>query len=324
MSDPIITDEEKDALLDGVESGDVEVHADGETRYANVREFEFPPRARIVSNSFPRLRTLNEQLAVKASRRLGKILNTEVDLTCSGIDLMNFGQAGLDPQTMILEVSLAPFEGRALICLDAGAMGQLVEAFFGGDAGNPGSSGSDGYTAGERAVASIFGRELLSILVDTWAPIDALKADVEGIRQDTDVIEVIEPTDEVICSSFDIEFAGRASRFRLVMPSTMLQPVLPALEGKKRERDAQEDARWERVIRSGVTRSTIAVSSTVGEARLTLRDVVDLKPGDVINIDNPSAGRLLAADVPVLSGRFGVHDGHYALAATRWLSAADA
>ena len=66
--------------------------------------------------------------------------------------------------------------------------------------------------------------------------------------------------------------------------------------------------------------SNVSVSSLVGDAELTLRDIANLKPGDIIDIEDPRNGRLVAGEVAVLEGRFGVHDGCYAMETTRWLS----
>ncbi len=318
--DPVITDEEKDALLDGVESGEVEVQADGESAYANVREFEFSPRSRIVSNSYPRLAILNQQIAIKASRNLEALLNTTVDLRTTGIDKMAFSQVSGEARSAILEFGLKPFEGSALIYMNGKFMGQLVEAFFGGSSDNPPHEAADGFTDGEMTVAAIFAREFLSILKEVWASLEDVEPAVLGVRQETDIIEVLEPNDEVIVVDFDIEFMGEPQYFRLVLPVKVVDPLLPAFEGRKRDRDTAEDARWEATLRRTVTDSIVSVSSTVGDASLTLRDIVNLKPGDVIHIEDPRSGHLLAADVAVLEGRFGVHDGCYAMEATKWIT----
>jgi flagellar motor switch protein FliM len=95
--------------------------------------------------------------------------------------------------------------------------------------------------------------------------------------------------------------------------------LLPVFDGQKRDRDAAEDARWEHSLRSRVTDSIVRISSDVGQTRMTLRAVADLEPGDVINIGSPQKGTVFAQEVPILTGRFGVHEGHYAIEALNWL-----
>ena len=50
-------------LLDGVESGEVEVQSTAGPKYAHVEAFEITPRNTIVTNSFPSLVKLNRNLA---------------------------------------------------------------------------------------------------------------------------------------------------------------------------------------------------------------------------------------------------------------------
>ena len=53
MTDPVLTDDEKGALLEGMSSGEVEVHSNRGPTYASVTDFEIGPRSRITTNSYP-------------------------------------------------------------------------------------------------------------------------------------------------------------------------------------------------------------------------------------------------------------------------------
>ena len=43
-----------------------------------------------------------------------------------------------------------------------------------------------------------------------------------------------------------MKFQSSEGRFELLLPMSMLSSLLPVFEGQKGERDAAEDARWER------------------------------------------------------------------------------
>ena len=49
------------------------------------------------------------------------------------------------------------------------------------------------------------------------------------------------------------------------------------------------------------------------EAQISLRELVQLSPGDIIPIEPPQDVTLLAGDVPLYQGRFGVSQGRNAL-----------
>ncbi len=62
MTDQVLSDEEKDALLEGVEKGEVEVQSATGPTYATVQPYVVSPRNHIVTNSFPRLQSMNRKL----------------------------------------------------------------------------------------------------------------------------------------------------------------------------------------------------------------------------------------------------------------------
>jgi flagellar motor switch protein FliM len=52
------------------------------------------------------------------------------------------------------------------------------------------------------------------------------------------------------------------------------------------------------------------------ETTISMRDLMNLKPGDVIPIDLPEVVTLRAEDIPVFRGRFGVSQGNRAIKIT--------
>ena len=322
MNDQVLTDEEKDALVEGVENGAVEVQTGNGPRYASVAEFEIGPRNRIVTNSYPRLQNLNRKLAGFLSKSASVLLNDKVEvssgpvLTCTWADFTETATAS----ALIVECSTAPLEGAAAVHMQSEAVRHVVETFYGGSRENPPRHQIEGFTRGEMNVIRLFSAEVLKGIADTWQSLIELDGKVSGVHQSSDVVEVVESGASVISSEFSLHIGEDEHRFHVVWPVATLSSLLPVLEGAKRERDAAEDSRWEKVIRARVPEASVDVSSRIGNACMSLREVAALKAGDIIDIENPRIGTVYAKNVAVLEGRFGVHDGCYAIEATRWLT----
>ncbi len=319
--EPVLTDEEKGALLDGMSSGEIEVHSSNGPQYAEVREFEIGPRSRIVSNSYPRLLGVNAQLASRLGKQVEQMLNAPTEIASMGVTNCTFNEfleanSGL---SLVIEFTAEPLQGTALIHAGAPMIGHLVETFFGGDGNDSPHEADTFFTAGEINVGRLFASSLLAAMKDVWAPLAAIEPALTSVHQATDVIEGIDSGDSVIVCNFDITVGERQEDFRILWPLSTVAPLVPVFEGQKRERDAAEDARWEKALRSGVIDSVIDIATTVGHTGMTLGEVAELSPGDVITISNPQHGMLLASKVAVIEGRFGVHDGHYAIETGNWL-----
>ena len=321
MSDPVLTDDEKGALLDGMSSGEIEVHSTRGPTYAAVTPFEIGPRSRIRTNSYPRLQSLNRQFAGRMSKQAEALLNVDSNVSLVSTTSCTYSEAceNSDGLSLIVEFFPKPLDGSAFIRLSANAVGNLVETFFGGQSNDPTDHEPEFFTPGETSVATLFGEAVLAVIAEVWAPLESFTPEVAGTHLSSGVIDSVDGGDSVICCEFDLEFSDKRQSFRILWPRATVATLLPVFEGQKRDRNAAQDSRWQRSLRSRVTDSIVKISSDVGHTRMTLRAVADLEPGDVIRIGDPREGTVSARNVPVMTGRFGIHDGRYAVEAINWL-----
>lgn len=326
MNDQVLTDEEKDALVEGVASGDVEVQTGDGVKYASVDTFVISQRNHIVTNSYPRLQNLNRKFAGVAAKSISLLLNDKVDVGSGDVTTCTWGEfcESRGEVALTYEFTAKPLEGSAVFDIQSRTVRQIVETFYGGSKENPPRHEIEGFTRGESNVIALVCTDLLKQLTETWQSLIVLDAEKSGVHQSTDVVEIIDNGETVICSDFTLVFAEEEHVVHLVWPVAMLASLLPVLEGAKRERDAVEDSRWESVIRAKIPEALVDVSSRIGSAQMTLREVAQLEAGDIIDLENPRTGTVFARHIPVLEGRFGVHDGCYAIEATRWLTDANA
>jgi len=321
MTDPVLTEEEKGALLEGVSSGQVEVKSNAGPTYADVKPFEFGPRSRIATNSFPRLQSLNRQFATRFALQAEQLLGATTEVTFNHVVNRAYSEFSEHREglSLILEFVPKPLTGSALIYLNSELVELLVETFYGGGGSDLARQDAEFYTPGETNVATLFGNTVLGVIADVWQPLSKFTPEILGDHLSSGVIDCVDGSDAVICTEFDIKVGDTEQHFHILWPMSTVASLVPVFEGQKRERDSAEDVRWERSLRSRLTDAVVNISSGVGDTSLTLRQVAALTPGDVINISNPQKGVIFASTVPVIEGRFGVHDGRYAIEATKWL-----
>lgn len=321
MSDPVLTDEEKGALLEGMSSGEVEVHSSKGSTYAHVTEFEIGPRSRLKTNSYPRLQSLNRQLASRMSKQVELLLNIDSTVTFTHTSTSNYSAASenADGLSLIVEFLPKPLPGPAFVTLSSATVGDLVETFYGGHSNDPADHQPEFFTPGEISVAALFGEALLNVIAEVWAPMAEFAPELAGTHLSTGVIDSVDGGDGVIQCGFDLKFGDKERKFDILWPETTVASLLPVFDGQKRDRDPAEDARWHQSLSAIVTDSIVHLASDVGHTRMTLREITDLKPGDVITIGDPQEGTVSAQDMPILAGRFGIRDGHYAVETMKWL-----
>ena len=320
MSDPVLTDDEKNALLDGVSSGAVEVHGNGGPQYASVRPYDVDARSRMVTDSYPRLQTLDQRLAEHLAAAVEALLQCEAQVAATGLEVRAWREcrAQLSQPAMHFLVSAAPLTGNALVAMSSELVSLLVESFFGSEPGR-GYNGARAFTPGERSVATRFCDAALASLRETWQPLIELSPERARTDVPADMLDIARDGEPVVVSGFELTVAGQSAGFHVSWPREMLAPLLPAFEGATRERDPGADARWAKNIRQRLATVPVAITTCIGAASHRVGALTALAAGDVLHIADPRAAVVFAGDVPVIRGRFGVIEGRSAVEATAWL-----
>jgi flagellar motor switch protein FliM len=323
MTDKVLTDDEKNALLDGVQSGEVEVHSSGGPTYASVTPFEIGPRSRIVKDSYPRLQLLNQQVADRLSKYTEQLLQCQIRVEPRGIVARSYGEfcEQLAGPSVVTIFEAPPLNGRALIVMEPAMVRHFVDTFFGGSGDAESATSSVAFTPGELSVSTLFANVILSTIKEVWASVTEISPDRIDTDVTIDVVDIVAESDQVLATEFEVSTAETDGVFRILWPEEMIKPLMPAFDGQKIDRDPSNDRMWEMAISRRVADSIVNISANVGHAQMRLGSLINLAPGDVIDIDDPQRATLMARHVPLMGGRFGVHRGQNAVEATNWLDA---
>ena len=118
--------------------------------------------------------------------------------------------------------------------------------------------------------------------------------------------------DPVYVTRLQLEIDGHGGELHLVLPSAMVDPIRHfANVGSHTKRVTDKD-HWMMALREDVRDASVTLRAVMTETEISLRDLVDLKAGDVIPIELPGTVVAYAGDSSVLKGNFGVSRGRNA------------
>ncbi|HEB59510.1 MAG TPA: flagellar motor switch protein FliM, partial [Gammaproteobacteria bacterium] len=131
----LLSQDEIDALLHGVDSGDVETEDDVEKYDGVARNFDFASQDRIVRGRMPTLEMINERFARLFRISLFNMLRRTAELSVGGVQMMKFGEYvhSLFVPTSLNIVRIRPLRGSALCVFDPKLVFIVVDNYFGGD-----------------------------------------------------------------------------------------------------------------------------------------------------------------------------------------------
>lgn len=313
MSD-LLSQDEIDALLHGVDDGDIDVEEES-LDPSVAQPYDFSSQDRIVRGRMPTLEMVNERFARHMRISLFNMMRRSAEISVNGIQMIKFSEYihSLFVPTSLNMVKIKPLRGTALFTLEAKLVFILVDNFFGGDGRFHAKIEGREFTPTERRIIQLLLKQAFVDLKEAWSPV--MKVDFEYLDSEVNpaLATIVSPSEVVCVCSFNIELDGGGGNFHVTMPYSMLEPIREKLDaGIQSDRDNVDD-RWSDAIREEIFSACVEVKADLVEAEMTLRDVMDLREGDIIPIDMPEQVTVKAADMPSFRASFGTSNNYMAL-----------
>jgi flagellar motor switch protein FliM len=121
------------------------------------------------------------------------------------------------------------------------------------------------------------------------------------------------PQEAVVVCKFNVEFAARSGVMNWLLPESLLAPIRETLSSEIIGTPARKQDPWGPALGATLREVQVDMRAVLAEAQISLRELVQLSPGDIIPMEPPQQATFLAGDVPVFHGRFGVSQGRNAL-----------
>lgn len=313
----LLSQEEKDALIKGVESGDVDT--DTPEGNGEARAYNFASRDLRLLDSLPRLQTVSELLTVAATEAIAKMFRS-VPVVVAQPMSTRAQQDFIEslPSLCNLSVcSMKPLPGHWLLVLEAKLLYILVDRYFGGKGFAPASERAKQFTAIENRLASQVSELLLGELAAAFEDIAELEPSIDETEHNPDHLTLPVSQEPVIQMTFNINFVEDAGTCHFVMPYAMFETIKDRLSIALDVQEPKFNDQWQPRIRSGIRQASVSLNAELDEVTLTVGRILDLVPGDVVPIKSPDNVTVKVGGQTIFLGKFGVSDGHNAVKITQ-------
>jgi len=309
----LLSQDEIDALLHGVDSGDVETEDEGHLDGV-ARNFDFASQDRIVRGRMPTLEMINERFARYFRISFFNMLRRTAEISVGGVQMLKFSEYmhSLFVPTSLNIVKIHPLRGKALCVIDPKLVFITVDNYFGGTGRHAKIEGRE-FSATETRVIELILEQAFSDLTEAWSPVMKVKYEYLTMEVNPQFANIVSPTEVVVVSSFHVELDGGGGTFHVVMPYSMLEPIRDILDAGVQSDRSEKDDRWTTALREEVKSAEVNLMCELTEASLTLGELLQLQEGDIIPIEYPEKITVVAEDVPVFRGTYGLHKGSKAV-----------
>lgn len=300
----LLSQDEIDALLHGVDDGDIETESDDDP--SGIKSYDLTSQDRIVRGRMPTLEMINERFARYTRISMFNLLRRTADVSVGGIQIQKFGEYvhTLYVPTSLNMVKFRPLRGTALIILDAKLVFKLVDNFFGGDGRHAKIEGRE-FTPTELRVVQMVLEQVFIDLREAWKAVMDIKFEYINSEVNPSMANIVSPSEVVVVSTLHVELDGGGGELHITMPYSMVEPIREVLDAGLQTDTDERDERWVNALKEDVMDAQVDLECDVIKKDISLRDIVDLREGDVIPITMPETHTLTANGVPIFTAQFG-------------------
>lgn len=310
----LLSHDEIDALLHGVDEGDIETEAPEESLDKDARLYDFTSQERIVRGRMPTLEMVNERFARYFRMSLFNFMRRSATISVSGIQVQKFSEFihNLFVPTNLNIIRMVPLRGRALIVIEPRLVFTAVDNYFGGGGHYNEKAEGREFTPTEMRVIRLILDMVFKDLKEAWKPVLEVTFEHMNSEINPQFANIVSPSEIVVISTIHVELEGGGGDLNIAMPYAMIEPIRELLDAFTSDR-GEVDGRWQETLRNEVMRSQVELTSVLVEKEVKIQDVMKLRSGDVIPFEMPESVLLCADNIPVFKGKLGLSDGNYAI-----------
>lgn len=313
MTREFLSQDEVDALLRGVTGESEEEAPKEESR--GVRPYNLATQERIVRGRMPTFEIINERFARLFRIGLFNFMRRTAEISVSPVRVVKYSEfvRNLVVPTNLNLVQVKPLRGTALFIFDPNLVFLVIDNMFGGDGRFHTRVEGRDFTATEQRII----QRLLEVAFEdyqkSWQSVYPVKFEYMRSEMNTQFANIATPNEVVVTTSFNIELGAAGGEFHVCMPYSMVEPIRDILYSSLQGDHIDVDKRWVRLLSKQVQGAEVELVANLGQAELTLGDILALKVGDVVPVTVPRQLKAEVDGVPVIDCQYGVFNGQYAL-----------
>jgi flagellar motor switch protein FliM len=334
----VLSQSEVDALLNAVSDGAIDVGGGGAAAAPggpggfglapdaapgdpDVTPYDLTNQDRVIRGRMPTLDIIYERFIRLFRMSLSNSLRKIASISIISTDLLKFGefQNTLPIPSCMCIMRFESLRGPALLVFESKLAYALVDSYFGGtDRPFTKIEGKE-FTRIELSIMKKVMDLALKDLEDAWAPVH--KTDISFVRTEVNpqFVGMVPPSDVIISTTFEVELENASGTIALVIPYSTIEPIKNKLNATFQTESDRIDKEWTSKMEEHLRQAQANIVVNLGEAAITVGDLVNLNIGDIIPLSQDADGELslLIEGVPKFNCYFGISRGNRAVQVTR-------
>ena len=319
----VLDQDEVNALLEAVEGGKIEVGGEEESvPPEEVYPYDFKRPERVSKDQMRAFETLHEVFGRGLSASLSGNLRTIIEVKLVSVEQLTYSEfiLSLPNPTCFNLLTAKPLEGEMVLELNPSIVFPIIDRLLGGTAEHT-SIPDRPLTDIEWEIISRISKQILDQLSLAWTNVKPVKFEVSRRESNPQLMQIVAPNAPVVLVTFELSMGQATGLINLCLPFMVIDPIITDFTSQAWFAYARNrgDAEQAETIADGIANAELGVTCFMAGAKITLRELMELQAGDVIQTSTRASGEILlmVEGRPKFWGKPGVMRGHKAFRITR-------
>jgi flagellar motor switch protein FliM len=319
MADQFLSQDEVDALLEGVTGESQKLERDEQT--GGIRSYDLASQERIVRGRMPTLEIINERFARNLRVGLFNFMRRSPEMSVGPVRVIKYSAFLRDVvvPTNINIVSVAPLRGSALVIFDPNLVFCVIDNLFGGSGKFHMRIEGRDFSPTEQRIIQRLMEVTLAEYTRAWGALFRFDFQYQRSEMHTQFANIASPSEIVVATTFNIEVGDSGGEVHICFPYASLEPIRDVLYSSVQGDGQEPDRRWVKQLTQQVQAADVELVAELAQAKVTVGELLKLRAGDFIPLPLKEVVPAKVDGVPVMECRFGAVSGRTAIRIERLL-----
>jgi flagellar motor switch protein FliM len=323
MSDSYLSQEEIDALLEGV-TGESQKLTKEDEPTDGVRPYNLSSQERIVRGRMPTMEIVNERFARNLRVGLFNFIRRSPEVSVGAVSVQKYSAflRELVVPTNFNIMAVRPLRGNGLVVCEPTLLFGVIDSLFGGSGKFHTRIEGRDFSPTEQRVINRLVDVVAEEYAKAWKGVYPLELVYQRSEMQPQFATIATPSEIVVSTSFTLEIGDLTGSLHICIPYSTLEPIRDVLYSSVQGDAIEVDRRWVKVLGNEIQAAEVNLVAELARADATVEQLLAMKVGDFIELDRQSIIEAKVDGVPVFECQYGTHKGKYALKIERSLRSA--
>ena len=289
----VLSQDEIDQLLTAISSGDTEAEEFrpvNDTRKIKIYDFKRPDKF-----SKEQMRTvsiMHETFARLTTTALSAQLRSMAHVHVASVDQLTYEEfiRSIPTPTTLAVINMDPLKGNAVLEIDPSVTFSIIDRLFGGT--GQGTMVQRELTDIEASVMEGVIVRILANMREAWTHVIDLRPRLGQIETNPQFAQIVPPSEMVVLVTLETKVGEEEGMMNFCIPYITIEPIISKLSSQFWFSSVRRSSttQYMGVLKEKLSTVDMDVVAEVGSLKLPVRDVLNLRAGDVVRLTDTRVG----------------------------------